>query len=1545
MVEELSERVRYGTVDGRFGDLLDAVAAGVTVQDSQGRLVYANRAAAALNGWDSPDQMLAASPAELLARFELMDEAGRPLPLDRLPGRRLLAGEEPEPLIVGFRIRATGEERWAVVRATPLGAEDGTRLAVNTFHDLTPRVQAEREVRARERRYREIVDALPVVAWLGGPDGTAIAANGRWLEYTGAPLVGGRAVEQSPAVHPDDREALVVDWRRAVAATEPYQATVRLRRHDGVHRWHLLRAAPLWGDAGTLEGWIGTLTDINDERQASMALLDSERQFRDLTDSAPMLVWMSGVDHGRTFFNRGWLEFRGRTMSEEVGLGWREGIHPEDVARCDAILERARDRRQAFEAEYRLRRHDGLYRWILDIGAPRHGPDGEFIGFVGSCVDIEARKRVADLARLMADAGLRLDETRDLQKTLDAAAALAIPDLADWCIIDLVEPDGSLRRAAVVAADPEHQAIADDIRDFPTPADSARPGARAVGERRPILIEDLRDEAALRGNTAGQEALAEVIRRMKARSAIVQPLTARGETIGAMFFVVGPDRSYSPADVVLTTELAGRVALAISNVLAYDAEQRARQAAEAAVDRTERLQRLTRGLAAASTRGAVVDLVVREGRAALGASGAVIALRHEQTLDVVAIDGYARQVAEAYTALPVTSRTPLAVASSTSEPVWLPDVQAVEGGDDGSRDLISSPLNASACAVPLIADGHTFGALGLSFANETAFGPEDRALISAYADLCAQALARVALVAIRERLVADLEAERARLEALLRQMPEGLMIAEAPSGRVVLGNDRLEEIVGVPARAIDHLGFGQMYRGFDEAGRELTPTEWPLARAVRGETVPYTEIELLRPDGNRVWIAKRAGPVLDREGRVVAGVATVVDISEARRAREIQKFLADATELLGSSLDYEDTIRRVADLAVPRIADWCAVEILDEQGVSHRIAVAHSDPEKLALALELLERYPPDPASPHGVAAVLRTGRPDLMTDLSPEMMAAAARDDDHRELLRALDLRSYMIAPLIDGGRVLGAMTFVSAESGRRFSHDDLAFAEDVAARAAAAVANARLFRQAVRYKSILDATLDAVVMFDPLTLRISYANRGATDQLGYTIEELIGTEATMFIEDLDVIGLRGIVAELVSGDREARTETMAFRDRDGRSIPVEVLLQHVAPPGEPGRIVAVSRDIADRIEAQASLRRLAESEHARAAELNAVIRAMGEGVVVCTADGRIALANPAAEAMFPETDEQTYADLLAQVEDPGRLAPALGTAGGPIELRARATEERWIELSTYPVVRPDDEAVDGGGGETIVLLRDVTEARQRQAIRDTFIGVLSHELRTPVTTIFAGSKVLARDADQLPEETRREIFSDIVVESERLHRLVEDVIAMTRFGEDEGEVGTEPVLIQRVLPVVIRSEESRWPGVRFELDVPPGLPTVVADQTYVEQVVRNLVSNAAKYGGAGTTVQIQVDTVGNEPAGEPAEVRVRIVDDGPGFPPDEAERVFELFFRSARTANAAAGAGIGLFVCARLIRAMGGRIWATPRPGRGAEFGFTLRVMPDTE
>jgi two-component system sensor histidine kinase BarA len=673
-------------------------------------------------------------------------------------------------------------------------------------------------------------------------------------------------------------------------------------------------------------------------------------------------------------------------------------------------------------------------------------------------------------------------------------------------------------------------------------------------------------------------------------------------------------------------------------------------------------------------------------------------------------------------------------------------------------------------------------------------------------------------------------------------------------------------------------------------------------------------------------VSVRSGSSGERPRRDAARLTTGdEEIAHAR-------FIAEAGRILGESLDFETTLRRVAELAVPRIADWCAVQLLTDDGELEDLALAHEDPSRVALVNRLQREYPlgRDPAV--GPYAVAQTGQSLLVPEITPEMLAGSAVDERHAELLAQLDLRSYMCVALRASGEILGALTLATDTSRRQFGTFDLAFAEDIAGRAASAIANARAFRAADRFRRILDAVGEAVFVVDPSDSRIKDVNQGALALLGQSRDEVIGREIWSLARDAKGEPADHLIQPLVDGRIESRTLRMSLQGTDG-AIPVEILFQRVDLPGEPGGVVAIARDVRERVDAQARLHRLAEAEHARAAELNAVIRAMGDGVVVCGPDGRITLSNPAARELFPSAEAYGYDDILAQLSDPDGLAPRLGGPGGPVQLATKDDPDRWIEVTTYPV---GADRADTPGGETIVVLRDVTRGRQREAVRETFIGVLSHELRTPITTIYGGAKILARPDGTVDEATKQAIFTDIAEESERLQRLVEDVVALNRFGEDDGDLGHEPVLLQRVVPAVVRSEEQRWLGVRFDLDIPPGMPTVVADPTYVEQVVRNLLSNAAKYSGPGSIVEARLEAAEDE-------VQVRILDDGPGIEPGEADRLFELFYRSPATARVSPGAGIGLFVCARLVRAMGGRIWARPRPAGGAEFGFALRIMEE--
>jgi two-component system sensor histidine kinase BarA len=660
--------------------------------------------------------------------------------------------------------------------------------------------------------------------------------------------------------------------------------------------------------------------------------------------------------------------------------------------------------------------------------------------------------------------------------------------------------------------------------------------------------------------------------------------------------------------------------------------------------------------------------------------------------------------------------------------------------------------------------------------------------------------------------------------------------------------------------------------------------------------------------------------------------ASVVDPRDPTET-DLASYMAEAGRILGASLDTSATLRQVAELIVPRIADWCAIDLLEEDGRLSTLVISHRDPERIAMVEELRDRYPPDPDASVGSYAVARSGQGMIIATIDESLLSQTVTDEDQMSLLRRLGLRSWMCAPMIGGGRVSGTIAFAAAESGRRFGPRHLAFAVDLAARAGAALENARAFHVADRFRRILDAVAEAVFVVEPSTGRILEVNEGALELLGIGADALLGRRFWDLLEATDADAIERLVRPVRESRVESRTAAVRIRREDDSSVPVEILLQRMELVGEAPTLVAIARDIRERIESQGRLERLARAEHARAAELNAVIRAMGDGVIVCGPDGRILLANPAAREMFADRSINAYADVLAVLHDQEGIAPPLGVHGGPIVLRTRGEPERWIEAATYPVA--DRSSQGEPRGETILVLRDVTEQRQREAVRETFIGVLSHELKTPITTIFGGARILSREDSGLDEATRREIFGDVADEAERLKRLVEDVVALSRFGESDADVGREPVLLQRVVPGVVASEEDRWPDVHFQTTVQPGLPPVMADPTYLEQIVRNFLSNGAKYGGSGAEIKVfvQLDEDSDE-------VVVRVVDDGPGIAADEADRLFDLFYRSPLTASSTAGAGIGLFVCARLMRAMGGRIWAKPLTA-GAEFGFALRVM----
>jgi PAS domain S-box-containing protein len=374
---------------------------------------------------------------------------------------------------------------------------------------------------------------------------------------------------------------------------------------------------------------------------------------------------------------------------------------------------------------------------------------------------------------------------------------------------------------------------------------------------------------------------------------------------------------------------------------------------------------------------------------------------------------------------------------------------------------------------------------------------------------------------------------------------------------------------------------------------------------------------------------------------------------------------------------------------------------------------------------------------------------------------------------------------------------------------------------------------------------------------------------------------------------------------------------------------------------IAGVMASALDRLETETELRDSRD-------ELAAIFGSVSEGITVQDANGRLLFANDGAARLMGLTSGSEMAQIpgaelvnhfelvdedgspFPQERLPSRMVLATGRAVAPKIVgfrRKGGSELRWSHVHSSPVA-----GAAGRLSRVVTVFRDVTAEHKAEQTREAFLGMMSHELRTPITTIYGGSQLLMHGLDGA---RRDEIIRDINSEAGRLARIVEDLLVMTRVERGGLEIGDEPLLLQRVLPAVVSSLQASWPGLEVALALEDYLPAVRGDATYLEQVVRNLVINAIRYGAAlakGVTVSVE---------GRDGEVVVRVLDRGPGLGGVTPDKLFELFYRSPTARAVSGGAGIGLFVCKAVVEAMGGRIWADDRPDGGAEFGFSLLAL----
>ncbi|MEH2117156.1 AAA family ATPase [Nostoc sp.] len=672
-----------------------------------------------------------------------------------------------------------------------------------------------------------------------------------------------------------------------------------------------------------------------------------------------------------------------------------------------------------------------------------------------------------------------------------------------------------------------------------------------------------------------------------------------------------------------------------------------------------------------------------------------------------------------------------------------------------------------------------------------------------------------------------------------------------------------------------------------------------LSRAINEGVEHDLEYRIIWNDGSIRYLACRGKAFFNEAGKATHMSGVVLDItdrkqSEAKRIQLIQEqtarleaeadqqraaFLAQVSATLASSLDYESTLTSVANLVVPYFADWCSVNLLQDNQAINQVAVAHRDPEKVK-AWELYQRYPRDLDAAEGVAKVLRTGLAEMVTEISDAALAAAIEDPEHLRILRELGLKSCIILPLMARERIFGAISFVTAESKRRYSIADLSLAEDVAHRAAIAIDNARLYQEAQQAQTTAEQALERIARLQSITSALS--------------ESLTPAQVSEVIVEQSMAAL-GASSALVALLNENKTE-------------LEIV-----------RAVGYNQDLLD------TWRHFAIDSPFPLAE---AVRT-GQPIWAQSRQNQI--------ARYPH-----LAEIYAQYDiDPWISIPLMveGWAVGGITLgfaqpQLLSGEDQAFILA---VAQQCAQAIARAHlYEAERTARNAAESANR--IKDEFLAVLSHELRTPLNPILGWTKLMrTRKLDQLTSDRALETIER---NAKLQTQLIEDLLDVSRILQGKLNLNFYPINLVSVIEAAIETVRlsAQAKSIEIQTILESGVGQVLGDANRLQQVIWNILSNAIKFTPTGGQVKIKLEQVGLQVQICITDTGKGIVPEFLAYVFDYFRQA------DSATTRKFGGLGLGLAIVRHLVELHRGTVQAESLgEGQGATFTIRLPCLQD--
>ncbi|MEX2238880.1 MAG: GAF domain-containing protein [Dehalococcoidia bacterium] len=1324
--------------------------------------------------------------------------------------------------------------------------------------------------------------------------GQRIDASWSFSQHDGAPL----SPEELPA-------ARVLANGEAVGSME-----LTLERPEGARLTLLCGASPIKDDSGAVTGALASFADISERKESEVQLRESEGRFRHLLEANPVAFMLADREGRILEGNEGLVQLLGYSR-EELSSGRMSirditppGYEELDRRSWEQLL--SLGRREPFEKEYLAK--DGSRVPVLVGGAMIN--DREAATYV---VDLTQQKLGESRLRFVAEIGEILSSSLEYGETVNDFARLVVPTFADYCLIAEVRDDGTVRTAKA-HADPARQHLLDALTAQPL-RDEQSLAVRALRTGEPQLALDVTDSMLEAAATNAEQRRA--LLALGARSSIFVPLKARGRTLGVIGFAYAESgRRYSPNDLNFAIEISRRAALAIDNARLYDQTRIAELEARNSARRQEVLSEASRAFvnAGLDLRG-VLDTVTRRVAELVGDVCIVGLLTEDgsllETVSVAHVDPERLAVLRDLQAGPRPASEGLSGAVLESGEPML--VNEVDPADAAGRyqPYVERFGSSTAIVVPVRTASATLGILFLSRDKEgEPYTQDDLSFAVELASRTAQAIDTARLYQAGQE--ARRAAERAAGRTLrLQQVAAALADPLDRTAVALVAVDQAIAALGATAGSVVLLAPGRqdldavVARGYDDEVMR------PWARFPLSAPVPLAECVRT---GIPVWIESREqlaerypelAPVpvnealasipLIFEGQVLGSVG--LSFATRRSFSEDDKLLmaalghqcAQALErarLLEESERAAYRVRSLAEasrdfaegaLSVTTLAETVARRLAELVGDGCVVRLFSEDPP----TYRQIAAYHHDDGVREGLSAFngqLRPANEGLSRGLTEQAgpIVVATVEEDHftyiaqpyRDFFRGAGLGSLMLAPLSSRGRMIGMVAAFRMDPGRPYNDSELAFLVELADRAALALDNALLYDE---------------------TRLAEEASSSYAERLQALATAALNINSTLSLED--VVSLITDRAREIVGAHQAVT-----------CVAIET--------GQTEAACAASM----------SEKYVAWRDWTPAQELD------GLAAVVCAENRPLRL-----------TDEELLG-YPSRVSDAAAAGPPLrGWLAAPL-LQRDGRNMGLIQLSDK--YRGDfsdqDEAVlvqlAQMASAAIENARLFAQAERALATRNRFLSMASHELKTPITSVKGYSQVLLRKAQREGDESSLEILSVIDSETDRMTRLINELLDVSRIERGRLDFEVKPMDLGEVLRESLGQLRIIGGGFSFNLHEPGEELEVRGDRMRIEQVFTNLVTNAMRYSQERREVEISARREG-------ASAVVEVKDYGVGIPADQRSSVFELFFRGSNlAADHRGGMGLGLYICKVIVEEHGGRIEVDSVEGEGSTFRVIL-------